>query len=293
MKKVKFLGIMIVGMILLNMAFASAVCNIGITMVNQDPYPAVPGEYVKIVFQITGTENPDCEYINFELMNKYPIIFDPGEKSMKEFIGGTYAKDFTSSLVVPYKVRVDKDALDGENEIEVRYGTKNSSIFSNFQTFNLEVQDTKADFELHIDKYSYATKDLTIEILNIADVDVEALTLEIPKQDNVDIRGSNRVVVGDLDSNEYTTADYTANLEDGNINIKLLYTDNIGKRREVIKTIEFDSSYFAQREDEEPQTPIFYYIIGLLIVGAILWWILRKRKKRQHKMRSKGSARLG
>ena len=82
---------------------------------------------------------------------------------------------------------------------------------------------------------------MTIEILNIADTDIEALTIEIPKQDNIVIKGTNRVVVGDLDSNEYTTADFKANLKDGEINLKILYTDQTGIRREVMEKVFFDS----------------------------------------------------
>ena len=37
----------------------SAVCNLDASLINQDPYPAIPGDYVTIVFQLAGVENPD------------------------------------------------------------------------------------------------------------------------------------------------------------------------------------------------------------------------------------------
>ena len=54
--------------------------------------------------------------------------------------------------------------------------------------------------------------EITIEVLNIEASDIEALTIEIPKQDNIEVKGPNKIVVGDLDSNEYTTAEFEASV---------------------------------------------------------------------------------
>ena len=45
-------------------------CSLDVKMVNQDPYPAIPGDYVKIVFQVEGISNSDCGEIEFELAEK-------------------------------------------------------------------------------------------------------------------------------------------------------------------------------------------------------------------------------
>jgi len=60
--------------------------------------------------------------------------------------------------------------------------------------------------------------------------------LEIPKQTNIIVKGPNRVVVGDLDSNEYTTADFEATMRDGDLTIELTYSDTINVRRTISKT---------------------------------------------------------
>lgn len=92
-------------------------------MINQDPYPAVPGDYVKLVFQVTGTSEKDCGQIFIELLEKYSISFDPGVTHIVEATGGTYARDYNSYLIAPFKVKVNEEALDGGNRIEVAYGT--------------------------------------------------------------------------------------------------------------------------------------------------------------------------
>lgn len=266
--------------ILFNLVLVAAACNLDATFVNQDPYPAVPGDYVKLVFQVTGIDSQECGIVSFELLENYPISFDPGETRKIQINSGTYQRDYSSYLMAPYRVRVDEDALNGENQVEVRFGTESLDSSKELKVFYFEVKDVKADFEINIDKYSSATKELTLEILNIAENDIEALTLEISKQDNIQIYGANRVVVGDLDSNEFTTADFNADLKDGPINIKVIYTDQTGARRELTKTLTFDSSYFVSYgESQSPST--IYYVIGLIIVAIVVWWFWKKRKKKK------------
>lgn len=284
-------SVMIIFLAVLNITLVSA-CELGATMINQDPYPAIPGDYVKLVFQVTGVDNPECNKISFELVEKYPIIFDPEDSPKIEVISGIYQRDYSSFLLAPYKVRIDKNALNGENEIEVKFGSKNISTDYKLKKFNIEVENSIADFEVHINDYSYSTNELTIEILNVAESDVEALTIEIPKQDNIDIRGTNRVVVGDLDSNEYTTADFKAEIEDGEIEIKIIYTDQTGIRRELIKNATFDSSYFAARAGDKQNIPTSYIVIGAITVAIVIWWALRNRNKKKERARRRGTARL-
>lgn len=263
---------------------ASAVCNLEVSMINQDPYPAIPGESVKVVFQIDGVSDSDCGNVQFNVKESYPFTIDPESTNPLVINSGIYAKRYSSFYVAPYKIRVDENALKGDTPIEVSYSS--SLTGEKLQDFNIYVEDTKADFEIHVKDYNYATKTLTLEILNIEDVDVEALTLEIPKQENIEVKGTNTVVVGDLDSNEYTTADFEGSLEDGEIDINVIYTDSANVRREITKTIEFDSSYFTGLTRDQKSVSIWVYIIILGVVGFFGWrWYKKHKKKKmqQHK----------
>lgn len=284
--------VMIAFAILLNLSFVLS-CTLDATLVNQDPYPAIPGDYVTVVFQLTGVEDGTCKTVSFRLIEDYPLSLDPNESAEKIIKGGTYQKDYASYLSIPYKLRVDPNALDGQTQIEVAYGgdTATSEI-SQSKDFYIEVEDVRADFELHIDKYSYDTEEMTIEVLNIADSDVEALTLEIPGQDNIWVIGSNRAIVGDLDSNEYTTADFKADLEDGDIEIKVLYTDATGTRREINKTINYDSVYFKPEEKSNISSVISILIVLVIIFFVGRWFLKRRKRKKERIMRRRGSARL-
>jgi hypothetical protein len=272
--------------IVLTMAlFVSAEgCGLDISMINQDPYPAVPGDYVKLVFQIDGIAASTCGDVTFELLEQYPIQFDPGADPVVEIKAGTHTADYESFAMVPYKVRIDKEALDGDNPIEVRFSYSKGGLSSEqSKQFDLNIEDIRADFEIYVKDYSYKTHELTLEVLNVVDVDVEALTLEIPKQDIIDVKGPNRLVVGDLDSNEYTTADFETTINEGFFKVNLIYSDTINTRRIVEKTISFDPAYFTERIADQKNTGTGTYIFWGIVVVVIGWIILKRFKKKKKK----------
>ena len=106
-------------LLILNFTFISAEanCDLTVSLINQDPYPAIPGDYVKVIFQVYGVSEKSCGEVGIELIEKYPLVFDPGMDSIVKINSGVYAKDFGEFLIAPYKIRVDNDALNGANPI--------------------------------------------------------------------------------------------------------------------------------------------------------------------------------
>lgn len=277
--KSEMIGLLFLLMIGLVVAEA---CQVEVSLLNQDPYPAVQGDYVKLVFQIDGVANTDCKIVEFELLEKYPITFDPGQQRKFSINAGTYtSSNYQDFFMATYKVRVNADTLDGSNHIEVRYTYGAGSTQT--KEFELEVEDVRAEFEVVIKEYDYDTHELTFEILNIGDSDIEALTVGIPKQENIEVKGPNREVVGDLDSNEYTTADFEATLEDGEITVDLTYSDAINVRRSLQKTVTFDSSYFIDRRADQTSIGMGTYIIWILVIAVVGWFGWKKWKKGKKK----------
>ena len=263
---------------------SAATCELDVILINQDPFPAVPGDYVDMVFQVTGVDNPECGEVSIELKGEFPISFDPGEESIVTIQSGTYTPDFGSFLIAPYEVRVSEEALEGDNPIEVQFsntegGTRN--IFS--EKFDLNIQETRAEFEVSIKDYFPETRTLRFEILNVGENDIEALTIEIPKQENVIIKGSNRNIVGDLDSNDDTTFDFEAEPSDGEITLIIRYTDQINERRTLEKMVTYDSTYFKDRAREAKGLSTSFYLLIALIIAIIIYWFWKRRQRRRHR----------
>jgi len=269
----------------ISLTFVSAAnCELSVTMLNQDPYPAVPGDYVEMVFQIAGIENPECGTVVFSLVEKYPLVFDPGMDATVTIDSGTFTKDYSASKIIPYKVRVDENAINGNSPIEVSFSSKgygNRSYLT--KSFDLSIEDVKADFEIFVKDYNFGTNIMTFEVLNIADADIEALTFEIPSQDGVVVKGSNRNILGDLDSNEYTSAEFELRSSINKIDVNLLYTDKIGVRRSMSKVVSYDSDYFVGRKADSSGRSVLTYVIWAAVILFVVYFVYKKfKKKKQH-----------
>jgi len=256
-------------------------CNLVPVLLNQDPYPATQGEYVKLAFQLQGIENPDCGKVTFELLNQYPLVFDPNTTASYSLDAGTFVQDYSPYSIITYKVRVDKDAVDGDNPIEVQYSSAGSQG-EILKQFNLNVGDSQSDFEVFVKDYNYATKDLSLEILNYGKSKAQAILAEIPKQGTINITGANKNLAGDLDANEYTSIDFFGSPVDGQIQVLLSYTDAAGIRRSVTKQITYDSSYFI---NTKPSTGGLSWINVLIVVVilAVIYFLYKRYKKKKSK----------
>ncbi|MFH1802130.1 MAG: hypothetical protein ABH864_01625 [archaeon] len=298
MKK-EVLSLFLAGVLLLSIGFASADsaplknCRPSVELINQDPYPANPGEYVKVVFQIDGLNNPECEKVSFELKDSFPFSLDPGEVRTYDFIGDAYVRKFSSAAMAPYELRVNKDAIDGENEIEavLEYVDASSgNVISEVQEFEINVNGVKVDFEVSVKDFDSATNSLTFEILNTREDDVVALTVDVPKQDTIVVKGASRNIIGDLDASDDTTFKFEATPHDGEIELTIAYTDSINERREMIKKVYYDSSYFTGRKGDEvqPKSTYYYLFYALFLLVIIFWirgWFKRRKKKKEERKR--------
>lgn len=277
-----FFIISIIGFVLFSISFVSAVssqCSVDAQLFSQDPYPSIPGEYTKLVFKVTGLENPACGRVTFELVESFPISLDPGASAKTELRSGTFLRDYPSFALVPYRIRISNDALDGDQLISARLSVSPSGSESVEQKdFTLNVQDVRTDFEVSVKDYTADTKTVVFEILNIGKYSAEALTVEIPKQDGIDVKGTNRNIVGSLDSNEDTTFNFEAVPVDdaGNITIRIIYTDDIGTRRTIDKNITFDSSYFEGRARDAKKSPTTTYVIVAIVILVIIYFVYRR-----------------
>lgn len=291
MKKESVLfGLVLVFSLLSFSSILAVPCDLDISLINQDPYPAVQNEEARLVFQIDGIENTECGTVEFGLVEQYPFTLMPDQEESYKIEAGTFKKDFQSFFLAPFKIKISPDAMDGDNKIEVKYRYGTNTGYVN-EDFNINIQDTRADFEVHVKSYDAATKRLSFEVLNIADEDINALTVEIPKQENIEIKGANRKIVGDLDSNDYTTAEFEAVPKNGNIKLLLHYSDQINERRIIEKEVEYESDYFTGLANEDQGGSSLNFIILLIIAGLIIWWIVsrRKKKKKLEKLRAQRS----
>lgn len=277
MKKI----LMILALSLFFIQTSSALCNLVPTLINQDPVSAVPGETVKLLFQLSGTENPECGTINLEFIPEYPFTLDSGYGTVQRIEGGTYQRDFNSFWIVPYKVRVDSNALDGDQKLSLKTWLNSDSQLAKVFDFNITVEEVRTDFIITLDSYSFSTNNLVLGIVNVGENNAQSITVEIPEQENALIEGGHVKILGELDSNEDTTVSFNAALSSGPITVNLEYNDEIGERRKISQEVLFSELAFESTR-EKSSISLSSIILWLLVIGIVVYLIILRRRKAKH-----------
>ena len=92
--------------------------------INQMPDPAEPGKYVDVRFKFDNNGSKTAEEVETEILPEYPFSLDPGTSAVKSIGSINSGQKGDKGIIVKYRLRVDKDALEGESEIKLRYRVK-------------------------------------------------------------------------------------------------------------------------------------------------------------------------
>jgi hypothetical protein len=298
---------------------ASNSCTPEIKLINQDPDPAIPSSYVKLLFQVSGLENPACsEGIAVKMVQNYPFSLDSANNSIQTLEGSTYSKGYKTTWNVPYNMRIADDALDGSYELELLLhvgGGTNFESFATGKTFNISVSDSRTDFDIVVQEVSGTQASLGI--VNTGKNSANSLVVSIPQQENFRITGTNEQIVGNLAAGDYTIVSFNIapknqrnmtringreqpdnSAENQLLKIQIEYTDEIGKRRVAEKELELSSSVFqgnvTANSGFNGQTnfysrrnnvgiSIWWYVLGIVILVVAVLIIVYK--KYEHKIK--------
>jgi len=319
MKNMSLFAVVLAGVLLLAPVMSGAVSTSSIAsnsvaiktiLVNQDPVTAEPGGYVNLLFKLENWGTARADNVVVELLPQYPFSLDSGVAAVQELgsIGGLATDD--KAYLVKYKVRVDKDAINGDNEIGLKY-TYGNGITVSLQKFNVTVLNPRTDFDVVVQDSSSGTTSLAIA--NIGSNTAYSVVVSIPDQSAYRVSGASATVLGNLDASDYTLASFQiAQLgspsqiggyrSGGNITassvtplkINIAYTDTLGIRRTVEKEVHLDTfstggmnvtstrAQFSQNGQSQLLSGgLLYIAIGVVgIVAVVAFFKLRGRKKK-------------
>lgn len=261
----------ILNVVTINAATQSSYCNPEIQIVNQDPNPAVPEGYVKVVIEVSSLQS--CNGFAVALKPEYPFSVDPGIDTINTIASSPNAANYKSVWDIPYKIRVANDAIEGDYDLKLLYHEGNSRDFNtNFvvKDLNLSIVDSQTDFDAVFQAAS--SGQVSLGIVNTGKNTANSLVVSIPQQDNFRVSGATDQIIGNLAAGDYTivsfglspsrmrnntgngAGSYTGgtdnqagqgfNQQSQVLKVRLDYTDGIGKRRSVIKEIQFGNSFF-------------------------------------------------
>jgi len=177
-KEIKSIGILFIMLIVcasVCLAPISGSINIDVSLINQNPDPAEPGKYVELNWKVENIGSSNAENVIFEILPKFPFALDPGESAAKK-IGSIWGRQIgDNGVTVSYRLKVDENAVEGQNEIEIRYSLDNGISWQKPGKFYIKIRTH--DAILNVKKVSYAPDPmppgkktvLNIELENMAD----------------------------------------------------------------------------------------------------------------------------
>lgn len=267
--------------------------GVQITQLKYDPYPVTPGEYFDIYIKVQAIGD-SVKDATFELTPEFPFSLDGNENPIRKY--GSVSSD----IVMKYKVRVDKDAVEGVNQLKLKYSINEEENYWTTTQLDVQVDNSKTDFDLVIQDSTFS--ETSIAIANTGKNTANSLIVKIPEQQNFGVTGTNGQMVGNLDSGDYTVVSFSLaptgmdSRSERNLTVELDYTDAIGERRSILKDIQVgpqtlsglnmtgqSSGNFAGGRTNAKKNSSFWYEIGVILILVILIIIIYKKYTKQIK----------
>jgi hypothetical protein len=147
--------IMIISLFLISVLAAGAETEysklVSVSLINQDPDPAIAGDLVEVRLGVENIGGVDVNNVIVELVPEYPFELVSGEDAVQEV--GTLQGYQTDSYakVIKYKVKINRDAIAGSYELKVKDYQKDSG-YSIITSLNIDVESRESAEVIHIDK---------------------------------------------------------------------------------------------------------------------------------------------
>lgn len=287
MKRIAIISAIIALVLFTTAGFASPLLKLDVA--KYDPYPVEAGQYAKIWIKAENTGSDPVTDATFVLEPEYPFYLDPSETGVRAY--GRISSQ--TDLLLEYKVRVDKDALNGTSKIKLKYQLEAGKSWLE-KTFDITVTNKPRNPEL-VPLFSGITpiaypggkSELTVDIANVAPgtayyIIVEASTLAA-------VIEKNKVFVGTLEADDFDSVSFE--LEFKNVTpgeypvfLKAVYKnedyDTVVSEGNV--TITLLSKKEALSKITEP-TPVWYYLAYLVVIVLLFrFFIIPWAKKTHH-----------
>jgi len=94
--------------------------KLDVSLVSQEPDPVDPGEIIDVRFRIENTGFSELEEITFEIVEEYPFSVYSGD-NQQTIMSLEALQEESSGVILLYEIKVDEEAVQGTNSIDVRY----------------------------------------------------------------------------------------------------------------------------------------------------------------------------
>jgi hypothetical protein len=227
-------------------ALIGTAAQLSFTMISQSPDPVDPGSIVELRWMIENNGGGAAEDVQVEIVPEYPFSLYSGEliKNIGT-IQGQQTGD--KAVIILYKVEVDGNAVEGTNEIKLRYRTA-STGWVELDPFDINIQTVDATLSLEkikVDPEVAAPGEnlkATLTIRNLADSFLKDISVKLDLSSTTlpfaPIQSATEKRVRQLDSGASAELSYDMIVEPDadpgvyKIPVTITFNDNLGNSYE-------------------------------------------------------------
>ena len=226
----------------------TADASLDVSVDNYYPNPVEAGDYFTVWLKVTNREETTTSY-SIKFKPSYPFSLDPGEEST---ITGEVGPK--GSVTERFKIRVDKGAKEGDNDVVFEYGGCKGCVLEE-KSMLITVVEFQTMFDVVVQEIN--TEGVFIAIANIGKNPANAITVSIPEQEYFKTDLISSSIVGNLESGDYTIAAFKILplkkeiKEKQELNVQIDYTDPFGVRRTVIRKVLLNPSSLSSLNTDE------------------------------------------
>ena len=216
--------------------------DVRISFVNQEPDPADPGKYVDVRFKIENNGSQKVENFMFEVLPEFPFSLDPGKSAVEQIGDLNPTQKTEEAVIIKYRLKVDDKAVEGDNELRVRYKfDKNDWIEPEPFLVKEQTHDAILSVDsVQADKESFkpgVSNDLKIRLTNKADSVLKnvKVRLELSNVPFIPIGSTNEKSIYQIESKKSYDVDFDLLTDPESksgvyqVALKIEYYDELGK----------------------------------------------------------------
>ncbi|MDP1695877.1 MAG: hypothetical protein Q8L29_03120 [archaeon] len=271
----------------------SSIANVRVTMINQDPDPASQGGISELKFRIENLGAQTLNDVQVEILPQYPFSLYSGN-AMQNIGKLRTSETGADASVISYKLKVDENAIKGDNELELRvrdglglwkYYTDNNFII---RVSTLNVSDIKVYLKDSTIQKANTKGDVTFALAN-ADTGLASfvqLTL-LPSEDYEILSSSSYFYIGEMSADDTESQDISIFVKDTEkdkiiLPVMLEYKDpdNIKYKKYADVELRLYNPKEMKKFGFTETKSMAYILVMLLVILVILfYWYRRKKRK--------------
>lgn len=266
-KQIILMTLLIASLLTVSFANDNNFAKLNEVLLNQNPDPANPGDYVEIRFKVEKEGNAEIRDIEYELIPKYPFSFDSSDtpiKKLEDWAGNSEDDEF---FILYYKLKVDENALEDDYDLTLLQSSAGISAKKEIEftirvdekkTAKLAVGTVKTEPSKLIANYDEGL--VEVEIINNGEKEAEQVIIEmqLPEGFEESFGYSNRVNLGSISAGESKSAKFYVDTLEGvskgihESKLFISYTEDQenSEDRELTDELDFNIQVFGRPEYE-------------------------------------------